>query len=579
MDLSSRDGRRELGGRIQAAADAASMSLAELATAVGCSRALIYQYVSGQVLAQADRLQAIGRVCGRPLAWFYADEPDAEARPAPMPVKPEPAAAAERLEAMLTLAVAQSSPPDFGAARTTCQRMAELAARSEDPQLIADADFRLGHACYQLGDLEGTRAAMQRCVQAYAESGNADRERAAHQTLGAALAGLGERDRALAEFEAVIAGGRFDSEWKGRLGRADVYEALGRGEAALAELDLAEQLIAAQPEGPSRAWAEVFVAGATTNVYLLHDDFERAEASARRCAPLAEELAAVSQLIEARINLGFARRQQLLLPAALEALDDALRVARLTGERERMAVAQACRAELLAVLGRCAEARGEARAALSEAVELGSVRAELLAQLAQSEAARRAGDANEALYHAQQAVAAATAHGLAKMESTARLAVAEAQRALGQRAAAGIEVRRVAAVAERIGARAQLGWAYLAQARDAADARDAATLFEEAERLARETRANELLLSVLGARAAALGDRDAAEACLLGWVGAREALLASEVEEALLDDVERLTLVRGCLTLLSTAGCADRLTEVLTALAWPPLTAEFAALE
>ena len=216
------------------------------------------------------------------------------------------------------------------------------------------------------------------------------------------------------------------------------------------------------------------------------------------------------------------------------------------------------------------------------AVEAGSVRGELLAQLAQSEAARRGGEPNEALYHAQQAVAAASAHGLAKIEATARLAAAAALRQLDQRSAASIEVRRVAAVAERIGARAQLGWAQVSLALlsgESAESTERVGWLEQAEALARETNAAELLLTVLAARGCLLGDVAAADAALQQFISQRDALLAAEVEEALFEDVERLTAVRGCLTLLSEAGGADRLAEMLAALAWPPLMAEFAALE
>ena len=74
MDLSTREGRRELGARIKRAAREADLSLEDLAARIGCSRALIYQYVSGSSLAQPDRLQQIGQQVGRTLAWFFDDD-------------------------------------------------------------------------------------------------------------------------------------------------------------------------------------------------------------------------------------------------------------------------------------------------------------------------------------------------------------------------------------------------------------------------------------------------------------------------------------------------------------------------
>ena len=59
MDLSTREGRREQGLLIQKAVERAGLSVEELANRIGCSRALIYQYLSGTTLAQPDRLQQI----------------------------------------------------------------------------------------------------------------------------------------------------------------------------------------------------------------------------------------------------------------------------------------------------------------------------------------------------------------------------------------------------------------------------------------------------------------------------------------------------------------------------------------
>jgi len=588
VDLTTREGRRAQGARIQAAAESAGLALAELAQGIGCSRALIYQYVSGQVLAQADRVQAIAQLCGRPLEWFYAAEAPLEtpgAAPAEAPRDVARERAVELVEQLRALAEAQAAPPDFARARSTCTRLVEASRAVGDAHALAEAEFRLGQACYALGDLEGTRGAMSRAVEAFGQLGDGKRERAARQTLGAALAGLGERDKALAEFEAVIAGGDFGGEWRGRLGRADVYEALGRGEAALAELDAAEALIAAQPDGAGRQWAELYLRLATINVYLLHDDYPRAEDAARRCAPLAEALACVAQHVEARLNLGFARRRRLAWAGALEAYDDALRVARLTGDQERAAVAQALRAELSAALGNLDEARAAAKAALKETVNLGSLRGEIYAHLALSEACRRGGEGNEALHHGQQALSAASAHELTKLEATARLAVAAARRALGEAPSAAIEARRAAAIGERIGARGIQAGAALELADLAfggGDLGGAQTRLEEGRALAREIGDGELELraSVLSARlAGARGDAEAAgesaETALRGWLALRDSLAEADVEAAWLEDVERLTAWRACLTLLCESSRGARAAELLEAAAWPPLEAEF----
>src|SRR5690348_9906457 len=76
MDLSTRQGRREQGQRIQAAVERTGLSIEELAGRIGCSRALIYQYLSGTTLAQPDRLQQIAAECGVSLAYFYSEAAD-----------------------------------------------------------------------------------------------------------------------------------------------------------------------------------------------------------------------------------------------------------------------------------------------------------------------------------------------------------------------------------------------------------------------------------------------------------------------------------------------------------------------
>src|SRR5215813_8159261 len=74
MDLSTRQGRREQGQLIQKAVERAGLSVEELANRIGCSRALIYQYLSGTTLAQPDRLQQIAVEVAVPLAYFYSGE-------------------------------------------------------------------------------------------------------------------------------------------------------------------------------------------------------------------------------------------------------------------------------------------------------------------------------------------------------------------------------------------------------------------------------------------------------------------------------------------------------------------------
>src|ERR1700678_1940715 len=134
MDLRTRQGRREQGQRIQRAVERADLSIEELAGRIGCSRALIYQYVSGTTLAQPDRLQQIAEQCGVPLTYFYVATPNVatlgeedersaasqevrtvNANSPTVTTQDVTARLADSLRTLQELADAQESPPDYRA--------------------------------------------------------------------------------------------------------------------------------------------------------------------------------------------------------------------------------------------------------------------------------------------------------------------------------------------------------------------------------------------------------------------------------------------------------------------------------
>src|ERR1035438_5688519 len=104
MDLSSKEGRREQGLRIQRTVERAGLSIEELAGRIGCSRALIYQYLAGSTLAQPDRLQQIAAECDVDLSYFYQDEEtstDAASAPGAKPDGATPAIESQDVMARL----------------------------------------------------------------------------------------------------------------------------------------------------------------------------------------------------------------------------------------------------------------------------------------------------------------------------------------------------------------------------------------------------------------------------------------------------------------------------------------------
>ena len=133
MDLGSRDGRREQGQLIQRAVERAGLSVEELANRIGCSRALIYQYLSGTTLAQPDRLQQIASVVNVPLPYFFGASLDEGRRPRRAGDGSDPQTRIqERIQQLEELAAAEESPPQWDALASTCERITSLAAQVDD---------------------------------------------------------------------------------------------------------------------------------------------------------------------------------------------------------------------------------------------------------------------------------------------------------------------------------------------------------------------------------------------------------------------------------------------------------------
>src|SRR5689334_12325041 len=146
MDLSTRQGRHEQGQLIQSAVERAGLSVEDLANRIGCSRALIYQYLSGTTLAQPDRLQRIARETGVPLTYFFGETVQ------PQKGKPSKEQAdvrrsiTESIRRLEELARYQSSPPDWQAVASTSEQIISLASPAEDEDAQARALLGLGRA-------------------------------------------------------------------------------------------------------------------------------------------------------------------------------------------------------------------------------------------------------------------------------------------------------------------------------------------------------------------------------------------------------------------------------------------------
>src|SRR5687767_8831981 len=187
MDLSSRQGRREQGQLIQKAVERAGLSVEELANRIGCSRALIYQYLSGTTLAQPDRLQQIAAITGVSLPYFYGADGKDDGKKAKRAVEDAQARTAEMLRQLEELARAYECPTDWNALASTSERIISLAGQAYDTRAEAGAHLRLGKSRIHTGDFSRAVESLGRASALFASQSDARKEADSRQALGNAL--------------------------------------------------------------------------------------------------------------------------------------------------------------------------------------------------------------------------------------------------------------------------------------------------------------------------------------------------------------------------------------------------------
>jgi tetratricopeptide (TPR) repeat protein len=380
MDLSTREGRREQGQRLQQAAEAAGLSLEALARAIECSRALIYQYVSGATLAQPDKVQRIAAATAVPLSHFYdtpaegaaPEQPEAavaaavsieSAEPCPEDA-PTPTAAGvdeQRLRLSLAsleeLARAHQSGPDLKAQVAACQRMIPLTQQLGDRAAEAEALLSLGNAQFRLGQQSEALAPLGQALGLFEEQGQTDRALACRQTLGAALTAAGQVEAARAQFRQVAEAADWNSRWKGLLSLGALEEWCGDYRAALDRLNEAESVVESGTDARLVRLGRAYVAANRVNVFLGCGDCQNALALARQSFAEAEASGNADQYVESQLNIGVCLTALGAWTEAADWLRRAEEVARLTDDEERELAARACRAESLAEAGRYDEAK------------------------------------------------------------------------------------------------------------------------------------------------------------------------------------------------------------------------------
>lgn len=440
LDFTTREGRREQGKLIQQVAEEAGLSLEVLAREIGCSRALIYQYVSGATLAQPDRIQQIAERTGRPLAYFYGGDA-------------APDHLQDRIAGLQILLTAQTSPADLAGAISTCEQLVALTRQSGDGRAEALIRLRFAGILLHAGDAGRALTALEQVQPLLRQLNMAAQWLAAEQSRGHALLDLGRTDEAEICFMQVAEGGVWQARWQGLVSLAAVAEMRGDYHGALAHLDGAARLLDTAPDLAAARTLQLYVAGNLANIHLASGDIVEAVGHAERAQELAVQIANQDQYLESMLTLGVCQRWQGALAQSRLTLDNAARWTRLLQDRGREAVAVAELAQTLVELGRYDEARACGKDALQLAIAHSVRRAELCAQLALAQSYLRAGLVQDARYHAAQALEISQHVGQAYAQADALIVHADTRRALGDLPAAQQDLARARALADRIGAR------------------------------------------------------------------------------------------------------------------------------
>ena len=611
MDLSTRQGRREQGQRIQRAVERAGLSIEELAGRIGCSRALIYQYLSGTTLAQPDRLQQIAAECDVPLVYFYSDTaelpgatPSAQAA---RPAVPAPTAAPQEVAARLTdslralqeLADAQESGPDYRALASTCERILSLAAQLGDRQLQARAQKRLGNARLRMADYPRAADALTRAVALAVETGDIANETGARQSLGNALLAMGRGQEAREQFARIASGPIFSGRWQGTLSLGAVHELHGEYQQAMQRFDEAAAILEEAEATGAAPNDEVsigllYVNANRTNVYLDGGDFRGARPLAEKCLADAEALGNADQHLEARFNLAWCDFYTGSWPQAHRGLSTMMQLARFVGDQGRETMARAWLGIFLAAAGDFDTAIAYGKDALALALSRGDRRAELYAQLALADAYTGVTlRDSEARYHTSQALAVATALRHERHEIECRLRMARLNAQTGDLNELRDSASRALTLAQRLGARhleslarvwqaealrlaagtGESAEAALAQARN--EAATARTLAQELGMVEALWRAQDILAQITlqeQPNSAAEGE-SLLRAAVASLEALRTALIEAGIPDTLLENADCAAVYTRLLRLLRQNGREEEANTFLEQTGWPPLAA------
>ncbi|MDW8027243.1 MAG: tetratricopeptide repeat protein [Armatimonadota bacterium] len=513
LDLTTPEGRKKQGELILQAIREAGLSVEQVAKDIGCSRALLYQYIAGTTLAQPDKLTLIARRTGKPLVFFYgADLAQPEAIQAEREAFQRERLELERklveerernlkqqIENLFSLADAQSSPPDWKSAASTCEQIIPLARSIGDEESEAKALFKLGNLRLLMGDIDGALSSLRQAQSLFEKLENKAYALACRQSIGRALLLMGHPEEAKAQFDLAAKSDNWHNRWEATVALAAVSEWVGDFKSAMERLDEAEDLSSQAPTEREGQIVRMFVSANRANVYLACGDFAEAEKLAREALKVAEQIGDRDQQLELMLTIAVCLGH---LGKWVEAYESALRaktLASFANDFERVVVAETVLAQLLAIVGDFDGAKVEAKSALTSALKIRSRRAELWAQKALAETYLREGNSTEARYHAQMSfeIAEGMRHALEHAHSLALKSWTNFQ--LGDLNSANEEAEKAFHIADEKGMRyiAALSAWLKAQIAMKRNEKEAEKWLSNALKLAQETGDANLLYSCL----------------------------------------------------------------------------------
>ena len=605
MDLSNREGRREQGQRIQSAVERAGISIEELAGRLGCSRALIYQYLSGTTLAQPDRLQLIAAECGVPLTYFYSDSAELplenpsnqeiNSKTTPSLPKDMTSRISDSLRALQELSEAQGGPPDYRALASTSERIQSYAAQIGDRTLQAKAQARLGMALLSLAEFPKAAEALSQAVTLCVEAGAKESEASARQNLGSALTQMGRTREAQEQFIKIATGDNFAGRWQGTLSLGGIHELRGEYQQAMQRFDEAAAILEEGERNGTASKSEIatgmlYVNTNRRNVYLNGGDFKMARSLAEKGISEAESQGNADQHLEARFDLAMCDFYIGKWASAYSSLTTTLSLARFMGDQGRETMARALLGLVLSAAGDFDSAVSFGKDALAQALSRGDRRSELQAQLALADSytgqSRRE---SEARYHTSQALAVSTSLRHDREEIECRLRQARLCAQIGENAELKEAAERALSLSMKLGAshleslsRYWLAESLLRESSAASlvssrlEAKKALELASKTETVEGKWRTYSLL-----ARLAFADSPQEAEALLRNAIslleGLRATLLEVALPDSLLENEECAEVYGQLIRLLYLSNRSEEAKALLELTGWPPLTAKINA--